>query len=384
MLSYNRRRHGAEFREHPMNPFAKRAMAAALALVAAIASFAPGARAGAITSRAVGMTLIPRGGPKFTDRNVGAAITKAQQAGADAAQLFNNWSELEPSPGSYQTANLSAPLQVLGGDFGWSLMLTVGVINTVKRETPSDLTGVAWDDPVMIGRFEALFDQIRPLFNSRLTYISIGNEVDVYFLNHPDEFPAYLTFYNDIVDYIHQQAPGLAVGVTTTFTNTMGPAQTMVSELTQNSDVIIFTYYPLQSDFDPEPPDVPLADFPAMVQFAGGRPVILQEVGYPSAHKLKSSPKLQAQFVANVFQAWNNVGAAIPFLIYFGMHDFSARFTKSLVEYYGVNDPTGHFAAYLRSLGLRHVSGARKPGWKAFVRGVADVNGSAAAAGAVN
>ncbi len=367
-----------------MNRFAMRAAVALLAIAAAAAIGAQSARAaqGVVTARAVGITLIPRGGPKFTSSSVGAAITTAQQAGADAAQLFNNWSELEPSPGSYQTANLSSPLQALGGQLGWSLMLTVGVINTVKRETPSDLTGVPWDDPAMIARFEALFDQIRPLFNSHLKYISIGNEVDVYFLNHPDEFPAYVTFYNDIVAYIHQQAPGLAVGVTTTFTNTMGPAESMVSELVQNSDVIIFTYYPLQPNFDPEPPDVPLTDFPAMVQFAGGRPVILQEVGYPSAHKLKSSPKLQAQFVQSVFQAWNTAGPAIPFLIYFGLHDFSGKFTKSLVQYYGINDPTHHFAAYLRSLGLRHVNDRPKRGWSAFVQGVAGLNGSAAAAGA--
>jgi hypothetical protein len=365
-----------------MNRFAMLAAAVLLAIAAAaVGAQSACAADAAVTARAVGITLVPRGGPKFTSRNVGKAITMAQQAGADAAQLFNNWSELEPSPGSYQTANLSSPLQALGGQLGWSLMLTAGVINTVKRETPPDLTTVAWDDPVMIARFEALFDQIRPLFNSHLKYISIGNEVDVYFLNHPDEFPAYVTFYNDIVAYIHQQAPGLAVGVTTTFTNTMGPAESMVSELTQNSDVIIFTYYPLQPDFDPEPPDVPLTDFPAMVQFAGGRPVILQEVGYPSAHKLKSSAKLQKQFVQNVFQAWSNAGPAIPFLIYFAMHDFSRKFTKSLVQYYGVNDSTHHFAAYLRSLGLRHVNDRPKPGWKVFVQGVAGVNASAAGAG---
>jgi hypothetical protein len=369
-----------------MNHFAMRAAAALLAIAAGASIGAQSAHAAdaAVTPRAVGITLIPRGGPKFTSRNVGAAITMAQQAGADAAQLFNNWSELEPSAGAYQTANLSAPLQVLGGEFGWTLMLTVGVINTVKRETPPDLTSVAWDDPVMIARFEALFDHIQPLFNSRLKYISIGNEVDVYFMNHPAEFPAYVTFYDEIVAYIHQQAPGLAVGVTTTFTNTIGPAKSMVSELAQNSDVIIFTYYPLQPNFDPQPPGVPLTDFPAMVQFAGGRPVILQEVGYPSAHKLTSSPKLQAQFVQSVFQAWSNAGPAIPFLIYFGMHDFSGKFTRSLVKYYGISDPTHHFAAYLRSLGLRHVNGAPKPGWKAFVQGVAGVNALAPAAGAGN
>jgi hypothetical protein len=365
-----------------MKRVAKRAAAALLAIAVAAAAGAQSVRAAEVAAgpRAVGITLVPRGGPKFTNRNVGAAISLAQQAGVDAAQLSNNWSELEPTPGQYQTADLSAPLQGLGGQFGWNLMLTIGVINTVKRETPPDLANVAWDDPVMIDRFEALFDHIRPLFNSRLKYISIGNEVDVYFLMNPDEFQAYVTFYDTIADYIHQQAPGLAVGVTTTFSNTIGPAESMVTQLTQNSDVIIFTYYPLQANFDPEPPDVPLTDFPAMVQFAGRRPVILQEVGYPSAHKLASSPKLQKQFVQNVFQAWKDTGPAIPFLIYFGMHDFGGKFTKSLVKYYGIKDPTRHFPAYLRSLGLRHVNDSAKPGWKAFVQGVAGVNASNAAA----
>jgi hypothetical protein len=239
---------------------------------------------------------------------------------------------------------------------------------------------LAWDDPQMIQRFEALFDEIQPLFNSHLKYISIGNEVDAYFQSHPEEFQGYVTFYDDIVAYIHMHAPGLQVGVTTTFTGTFGAAQTMVTQLTENSDVLIFTYYPLRPNFDPEPPDVPLTDFSTMVQFAGGRPVILQEVGYPSSRKLKSSAQKQKQFVQNVFTAWNNVGPAIPFLIYFGMHDFGAKFTRSLVRYYGITDPTGHFAAYLKSLGLRHVNDSAKPGWKAFVHGVATVNASNAVA----
>jgi hypothetical protein len=366
--------------EKSVNRIAKHAAAALIALAAAVIG-APGARAAQLEAgtRAVGITLVPRGGPKFTNRNVSSAINRAQAAGVDAAQLFNNWSELEPAAGQYQTANLSAPLQGLGGQLGWNLMLTIGVINTVKRETPPDLTNVAWDDPGMISRFEALFDHIQPLFNARLQYISIGNEVDVYFLLHPGEFPAYVTFYDTIVAYIHAHAPGLQVGVTTAFSNTFGAAQSMVTQLTQNSDAIIFTYYPLQANFDPEPPDVPLTDFPMMVQFAGGRPVILQEVGYPSARKLASSPKLQRQFVQNVFQAWSNAGPAIPFLIYFGMHDFSRKYTNGLVTYYGINDPTGHFAAYLRSLGLRHVDDSAKPGWKSFVQGVAGVRAANAA-----
>ncbi len=139
-----------------------------------------------------------------------------------------------------------------------------------------------------------------------------------------------------------------------------------MTKLNQPSDVFILTYYPLQADaFSAESPDAPLTDFPKMIQLAGGLPVVLQEVGYPSADLLDSSEAEQAQFVHSVFAAWKAAGDRIPFLDFFLLHDMTDDFCSTLESYYGVKHPNFH--AYLCTLGLRQSDGTPKQAWQAFV-----------------
>jgi len=322
-------------------------------------------------ARVLAIVPSPKGGPPITAKNLPPALALAMKAQVDAFQLFNTWAELEPGVGSYQLQALKSPLDYLGGQLGWHLMLTIGLINTLIRQVPPDLATTAWDDPTLIQRFHRLLDAIIPLFNSHLEYLAVGNEVDIYFQRHPDELGAYQTFYNDAVAYLHSNAPGVRIGVTTTFEGASGTSMSAVQALNLMSDVFILTYYPLGTDFIVSRPQAPLTDFPRMIQLFGGRPVILQEVGYPSSTLLKSSAKTQAQFVDSVFTAWTQAGASIPFLSYDTMHDFGDKFCDELKAgiYSGVPDPDGHFEAYLCSLGLRYVGGSPKAGWSQFVKG---------------
>ncbi|MDB5108850.1 MAG: hypothetical protein JWM69_1791, partial [Candidatus Binatus sp.] len=221
--------------------------------------------------RTIAISPTPKGGPPVTSKNIGEAIGLARSAGVTGDQLSNKWSELEPSPGNYQLRDPKGGFDYLGGVLGWRLMFTLAVIDTTVKQTPPDLQNVAWDDSQMIARFHSLIDALLPIFGSHLAYIAVGNEVDVYFIQHPSEWASYKTFYDDAVAYIHKVRPGLQVGVATTFTNTLGAAQTNVQNLIANSDVAIFTYYPMDSDFIPTGPSAPLTDFPKMVTFAGGR-----------------------------------------------------------------------------------------------------------------
>jgi hypothetical protein len=322
------------------------------------------------SQRTIAVSPTPKGGPPFTPASIGQAIKLATKAGVNGDQLSNKWADLEPSPGKYVVSDPQGGFNYLGGVLGWKLMYTLAVIDTTVKQTPSDLQSVAWDDPQMIARFHSLIDALVPIFNSHLAYIAVGNEVDIYLSLHPGEWAAYKTFYDDAVAYIHSVAPGVQVGVATTFTNTFGPAEANVQNLITNSDVAIFTYYPMTSDFVPLGATVPLADFPRMVTFAGGRPVVMQEVGLPASKILSSSPREVAAFIDNVFAAWNSVGASIPFLSYVMLHDLPKAYCEQLVQYYGVSDPDGHFVAYLSSLGLRTVKGKARPGWRHFVRDI--------------
>src|SRR6185295_3866373 len=94
--------------------------------------------------------------------------------------------------------------------------------------------------------------------------------------------------------------------VTSTFdgANTKFPRE--VADLNADSDVFILTYYAVDERFLPQASRSPVDDLPRAVALAGKRPLVFQEVGYPSSAVLSSSEQQQADFVSSVFAAWRS------------------------------------------------------------------------------
>lgn len=312
------------------------------------------------------VSMNPRSVPPPTEQDVLDAIDMAIDAGTTGAMLTYTWSEIEPTPQRYNLGPLQESIKFFTAR-GLHIYLGIHVINTVKRETPSDLLTVPFDAPQMRTRFRALLDRIQPLVTTNVRYLTIGNEVDVYLEAQPAEWGPYQTFYEDGLAYAHQKMPGVLVGVTATYGGASGPSQTEMARLNTKSDVVSYTYYPLDSDFQVHSPRAPLTDFPNMLTLAGGKPVVLQEVGFPSDPLNASSEAIEAQFVTNALASWQAAGRRMPFLNYFLQHDLDSDTCDLLLRYYGLPDPA--FKAYLCSLGLRRADGSPKPAWDSFVAG---------------
>lgn len=293
------------------------------------------------------------------------AMELADDAGVNGNFIAKSWRELEPSAGEYALDDLQGDLSYRTGVYNHLEMIGIQVINTTNRETPPDLLDVPFDAPEMIERFQRLFDALLPVFNDRVVYFAIGNEVDAYLSAHPDEWQSYKIFYEASLAYIHQTAPQLKVGVTTTF-NGAAAYPDEVADLNAMSDVFIMTYYPLNMDFTVRPPDAPLTDFPQMVAWAGDKPLLLQEVGYPAAESLGSSEAAQTEFVHQVFDAWEANAADIPFLSYFALGDFSDELCTTFMAYYGLPDAQ-LFRDYLCTLGLLKADGTHRAAYQAMV-----------------
>jgi hypothetical protein len=291
------------------------------------------------------------------------------RVGTRGIHLSDKWSTLEPSAGKYNLDDFSYSINYLANR-GFTLQLAIQIINTTAKETPSDLLNMSFNSKKMKDRFHAFFDALAPRLNRHVVYLSIGNEVDVYLAIH-DEWVAYKDFYDDAVAYVHKAAPWIKVGVTCTFDGAMRNTSE-VARLNASSDVIVFTYYPLKPDFSVRDPDAPLTDFPKMIALAGGKPLVLQEVGYPTSTALASSEQKQADFVANVYAAWKANAGRIPFLNFFALHDFTPQMCTDLTQYYGLRS-NKNFYEYLCTLELRKVDGTPKLGWKAFVDGAGTI-----------
>ncbi|MBI1259655.1 MAG: hypothetical protein GC204_19480 [Chloroflexi bacterium] len=292
------------------------------------------------------------------------AAQLAHSTGVKGNESTEKWSALESSGGDIQIDDFAEGINGYQSYFHDTAFLGIQVLNTTAKETPSDLMNVPFDDPQMLTRFNAFIDALLAKLAAPPRYLSIGNEVDVYLSAHPQEWAAYKTFYDGAVAHVHQVAPQVQVGVTATYGGLLQHSDE-VTALNQHSDVFILTYYPLKADFSVQSPDAPLTDFPKMVELANGLPVVLQEVGYPSAELLGSSEDAQAQFVTSIFTAWESAGDAIPFLDFFLLTDMSENFCSTLESYYGLTHPNFH--AYLCSLGLRSADGTPKQAWQTFV-----------------
>ena len=309
------------------------------------------------------ISTIPRLDPPPVLQDYLDAFERGAEAGVSGNFISYKWSELEPAPGEFDLEDLTNGLNYLRGFYDYQFLLGIQLLNTTDRETPPDLLDLPFDDPRMLERFKALFDALLPYIDADVRYLSLGNEVDVY-LAAQNEWDAYKTFYDAAVAYVHQTAPWVQVGVTATY----GGVQQHPDELrrlNEASDVYIITYYPLGAAFTADDPAAPLADFPRMVELAGGLPVVLQEVGYPSADLLGSSEAEQVEFVQHVFEAWASAVDAIPFLNYFLMGDLSEQICTDLEGYYGLSHPNFH--AYLCSLGLLYADATPKAAWQTFV-----------------
>jgi hypothetical protein len=312
----------------------------------------------------------PRSVPAPVPQDFLDASHLAQGAGARSMVVTYTWSALELQPGVYALQDLRNAIQA-ARDAQQRIYVGVQAINTSRREVPADLASLPFDAAAMQARFRALLDQIVPLFDGRVAYLSIGNEVDVFLGTDSAAWASYQRFYDSAAAYARLRDPSLKVGVTASSAAIEGPAASLLASLNRSSDFIALTYYPLNADFTVRPPSTVTADLQKMLAFSAAKPLVLQEVGYPAAPLLGSSGTAQAAFVRNVFSAWHDAQGRIPLLNFFLMHDVAPAQCDAWGQYYGLAN-SANFKAYVCSLGLRSADGAPKPAWDALVNAAGD------------
>ncbi len=297
------------------------------------------------------------------------ATQLVQDAGARGQMSTWTWKALEPTAGQYDAQKLAELDAAVAGATSRGLVLYVGLqlINTSVLELPAGLSDTAFDGSVLQNRFKALLDRVITPHRGRIRYLSIGNEVDAWLRANPAQWPRYRSFFAAMVAYAHQLDPAIQVGVTGTADAALVQSAAELRALNAAADVVILTYYPLTFSASGvtvrNPQQVVAADFAAMRGFAVGKPLVLQEVGFPAAAGNGSSQALQSAFVSQVFAAWRQPGAApIPFLNFFLLHDFTPQMCADFGVYYGAAGQQS-FIDFLCSLGLRQADGTPRAAW---------------------
>lgn len=306
--------------------------------------------------RLLGIDVAEAAGESFDQ-----AFRVARDAGLQFASLSVAWDDLEARPGEFGAdPNWLAIANRYYAAEGVPLALTIAAIDTNRVRLPDDLQGRRLDDPEVMARFGRLLDYVfTQIPDVDLAVLAIGNEVDITLGADTDAWRAYQKFFEAAAATSRALRPGVPVGAKMTLAGLAGDLRGQAQTLNALADLVLVTYYPLEADFGVQPPQVVREDLATLVASHPGQRIGILEAGYPSSTALGSSEELQAEFVRQVFRAWDDYAAEIPLLNFTWLTDASDGAVHGWAEYYGLQDE--RFVAYLATLGLRRSDGTPKP-----------------------
>jgi Secretion system C-terminal sorting domain len=282
---------------------------------------------------------------------------------ATHTHLFTPWSWLEETPGQFdgESVNILTIANLVYPGYGIKVELNICPTNTVTREVPEDLETVAWDDPEMISRYNTLLDSVfTRIPDLELVALMIGNESDILWGNDEAEILRYKTFLEAVKVhakelYFDLHGTDLLVGTTLTYEGLVNPIQSAYyHELNEAADVISVTYYHFGDGFEVLPPNAVNERWDVMVDLYDDmdKPIYVVECGCPTSSLLGGSEEHQAEFVSEMFTAWDEHYDKIKLMYFFMLHDWSQSVVDELAIYYNL-EGVEQFTEFLRTLGLR-------------------------------
>jgi hypothetical protein len=223
--------------------------------------------------------------------------------------------------------------------------------------------------------FEAYLTRFFAEYGDYIDYFNIGNEIDLYFGGHPDEWKAYLTFFKHGASVVRRLRPSIKLGAVMTHDS----VERYWPDIEPYCDYLAFTYYAPCSMFEENPTSQALdsqsdkyfvRSLDGALDFAGEKPVVITEIGCATAASVDSSPELQAQFIEALFEWLRGKEDKILGLSWLGLHDWSYTWVMEQLEGFLSDELLANqgMIGYLTSLGLTDAWGKRKPGFEAFKR----------------
>ncbi len=295
-----------------------------------------------------------------------AALEMVRRTGANLFVLELSWAAAEPAPHRYKIEELTRTARVLRQS-GAVLHLDLPLVTETARDVPSDLAGVAFDDPKLSLRLGGLLDALRPALLDFQT-LSLGDGADTYFAGRPDELRAYRRLFDGAVQFLKKRSPHLLVGVATAAPMDSG-APDVAAALHQKSPLLLYDYSPFVpgSPFEQRSPGELDKDWRALVENAAGRPIAFPVVSYSSSAENGSSPERQAEFVRR-FRAFlaRSDGRVLVFARYVALRDVASEDLPAAPG--GATTAERRQRAFLANRGLQELDGRPKPGWREWVR----------------
>ena len=295
-----------------------------------------------------------------------ANTLKAASIGLNSLALGVSWDEMEPSPGVYNFSSLQDTITRSKLANRSLELFNVRVIDTTDKPLPTDLLNLPMDSEETKQRAKELFQALAPvLTDGNVKRVEFGNEIDIYFLYHPEEAMNFAWLFWLTKQEFKKIMPNVPFGMSVTFEQIKKPEiQAALKPIIQLGDFVAFTYYPINERFVVRNPYTAISDIKTMRKIAEGfgfSEAILQEVGYPSSRTCRSSERMQKNFYKYALREIKANADFFPFACFFIMCDYPQWFVDQFGGYYGIDDKA--FLEYLKTVGTIDENGNPKDSW---------------------
>jgi len=318
-------------------------------------------------------------GPTLPSDALGAEIIRLGGLGADFYHLRAQWNDLESKSDFLDLVKFAPGFVKMNGYDVVQLMLVS--VDTTLRTMPASVRDLPLDSQATQDAFIALVNSLfsDAGFASNVDYISLGNEVDVYFSSHPSELDSYARFLTMAVATLRSAGVRVPIGITVT-EGGLVPAVSATARIALDHpdlDFIGVTYYPMEDGFQFRDPATADLDVDAVMNATGSAQVLWQEIGYSSAAANSGSDARQADFVGRTIERISRYHDRVP-----GVNvNWSCDLPKSECENLATNlyqtppgtPGRGAFVGFLCSLGLQSPTNpiTTRPAWNVFLDAIA-------------
>lgn len=304
--------------------------------------------------------------PTSSQLNEEQRIQTATSQGLKFTHLSLRWTDIEKTPSTYDLSEIQKWVRYTNL-YNFDLAFTIRIVDTSTTWLPSDLAGKPLTDPVVQQRLEQLFHRVLPLMNSRMKWINISNEVDLFVYMYPGRQDEVINFLSSTRSLVKQLKPDLSTGAVISFGTALN-SDPFLKKIDPLLDHLSATYYPLRSTFAPRPPAEATGDI-RLLSALTQKPIILTEVGYPSSPGVESSPQKQGEFYQTVIEALRNEGSHFIGINFFQHADMPPPTVSYLAAFYYSEEIANRYRSFLSSLGMKTFEGQTKPAWNQFMTG---------------
>lgn len=269
------------------------------------------------------------------------------------------WSQLESEASMY-------------GKNGIAVNFVLAVVDGKTRGIESELSGLSWDDPVVLTAMHERIDQALMHLGATAHYFLVGRDVDLFLATHPIDRPAVTVFLLDLLAYVRTNPlapPGMQIGVGFSFAGATTPDPSLPDVLAA-SDVVACSYLPGLGTETAGLASNIAADMDILVASVMGKPIVVEALGYPSSDVVGGSDAKQGLFLETFFTVLGPRRSNFVFVNIEGLHDLAPGRCAARATFES-QAADGVWAAYRCSLGLFTADSQPKTAWQVFVNGAA-------------